>query len=156
MAEKSKNKIFIILTAALLGIAALGGALSYFFLSPAENEKSPVLAAARVEPPSFMNIEPFVVNLADEDKERYLQVSIVFEVRGEEALKALRRIEPMIRSRTLLVLANKTSSNLKTNEGKENLKAEMMDLVFVSLDDSGFKEMKSRVSDAHFSTFVIQ
>lgn len=152
----SKGKLLFVYFMAFIFVLAGCIFFVYMTFGNKNSGETPVLAASRVEPPSFVNIEPFVVNLADKGEDRYLQVSLVFEVHGDDTVKALHQIEPMIRSRTLLVLSKKDSKTLKTPEGKENLKNEILDLVQVSLADTGYSNLKSRVSDTHFSTFVIQ
>lgn len=152
-----KNKV--ILATGLLFLGTCAAAASYLYIADGAGDPTKVSIAENtksIEPPTFLNVEPFVVNLADRDRERYLQVSLVFEVKSEETSKALAKIEPLIRSRTLLVLANKDSEQLKSPEGKQLLREELMDLAQVSLGDAGYGNLSAKVSDTHFSTFVIQ
>lgn len=149
--EKSNSKLIIAGGILLLAATTAGGAYLY-----SNNESSLGSNSTRVQPPSFVNGDPYVVNLADQSDERYLQVSVVYEVKGEEVAEALRTIAPMIRSRTLIVLSKKQSDMLKSPEGKQLLKEELLDLAQVSLSDSGYGNLQGRISDTHFGTFVIQ
>lgn len=151
--EKSNSKLIIAGGVLLLAATTAGGAYLY---SNTTDSSGSLSGSGRIQPPSFVNGDPYVVNLADPADERYLQVSVVYEVKGDEVAEALRTIAPMIRSRTLIVLSKKQSDMLKSPEGKQLLKEELLDLAQVSLSDSGYGSLQNRISDTHFGTFVIQ
>ena len=89
-AKKGKKKLIIMLAAALLVVLAGGGGAAFYF------KKKAAAAAAAEEsaeeggapgahkaakrdpkhPPTFLPLDPFVVNLADKDADRYAQIGI--------------------------------------------------------------------------------
>ena len=73
------------------------------------------------EKPIFIPMDPFVVNLADHDADRYAQIGIVLEVPDEHAGEEIKTYLPAIRNNILLLLAHKSSADLSGGEGKELL-----------------------------------
>jgi len=76
-------------------------------------------------PPTFLPLEPFVVNLADRDVDRYAQVGIVLEVDSALFADQMKAYMPAIRNAILLILAGKTSHDLLERSGKEQLAEEI-------------------------------
>ena len=77
-------------------------------------------------PPTFLPLEPFVVNLADKDADRYAQVGIVLEVDSAPFAEQMKAYMPAIRNAILMILAHKSSKELLERSGKEQLAAEIM------------------------------
>jgi flagellar protein FliL len=71
--------------------------------------------------PVFVPMDPFVVNLADHEADRYAQIGIVLEVPDERVGEEIKTYLPAIRNNILLLLAHKSSSDLAGGEGKELL-----------------------------------
>jgi len=156
-APKSKKKLIIIIVAAVLLLAGGGGA-AWFFLMKPKAEAGHEEAPAKVEhkgPPAFTIMDPFVVNLAEPDNGRYLQIGITYELTDAKAAEALKTYTPIIRSRILIVLSGKTVNDLSTIEGKQKLMDELVDLARVTVHGDG-KDPTNGVRDVHFSSFVIQ
>lgn len=76
--------------------------------------------------PVYLPLDPFVVNLADREADRYAQIGITFEVESGAAGDHIKAYMPAIRNAILLVLANKTSKELLNREGKEQLAQEIL------------------------------
>jgi flagellar protein FliL len=76
-------------------------------------------------PPTFLPLEPFVVNLADRDVDRYAQVGIVLEVDSALFADQMKAYMPAIRNAILMILAGKTSGELLERSGKEQLAEEI-------------------------------
>ncbi len=76
-------------------------------------------------PPTFLPLEPFVVNLADKEAERFAQVGITLEVESAGFADQAKAYMPAIRNSILMVLAHKTSQDLIGREGKERLAEEI-------------------------------
>jgi flagellar FliL protein len=85
-------------------------------VAPAKHEKK-----NKGEKPVFVPMDPFVVNLADHDADRYAQIGIVLEVPDEHAGEEIKTYLPAIRNNILLLLAHKSSADLSGGEGKELL-----------------------------------
>lgn len=75
--------------------------------------------------PTFVALEPFTVNLADRDAERYAQVGMTLELVDAKAGDLLKAYMPAIRNNILLVLAGKTAADLMSHEGKLLLAAQV-------------------------------
>ena len=71
--------------------------------------------------PTFVPLDPFTVNLADRDAERYAQVGITLEVDDTETGDQIKAYMPAIRNNILMVLAEKTAAQLMDREGKVKL-----------------------------------
>ena len=76
---------------------------------------------AKGEKPVFVPMDPFVVNLADHDSDRYAQIGITLEVPDEHVGEEIKNYLPAIRNNILLLLAHKSSADLAGGDGKELL-----------------------------------
>ena len=86
-------------------------------VAPAKHEKK----KEKGEKPVFVPMDPFVVNLADHDADRYAQIGITLEVPDEHVGEEIKTYLPAIRNNILLLLAHKSSADLAGGEGKELL-----------------------------------
>ena len=139
-AKASRKKLIIIVVAALLALVLVGGGAAWLLLKkkPVDNEDDieDVPAKVQVEagtpakgkpkhdpkrPPTFLPLDPFTVNLADKESERYAQVGITLEIDEAHTPEELKVYMPAIRNNILMVLSQKTSAQLLTREGKERL-----------------------------------
>ncbi len=150
--KKGKKKLIIIIAAVLLVVLAGGGAAVYMMkkkadaAAAAEAEDGDAEAAADGDakghggdhakkdehkdehkgPPVFVPLEPFVINLADRDVERFAQIGITLQVDDPKAADEIKLYMPAVRNGVLMVLAHKTSKELLERSGKEKLAAEIM------------------------------
>jgi flagellar FliL protein len=85
--------------------------------APAKHEKK----KEKGEKPVFIPMDPFVVNLADHEADRYAQIGIVLEVPDEHVGEEIKTYLPAIRNNILLLLAHKSSADLAGGDGKELL-----------------------------------
>jgi flagellar FliL protein len=76
--------------------------------------------------PTFLPLEPFVVNLADKETDRYAQIGITLEIEDAKIADQIKAYMPAIRNGILMVLAHKSSAELLERKGKEALAAEIM------------------------------
>jgi len=178
------KKLIIILAAVLLLVLAGGGAaLMLLKKKPAEDEdgeaiEAPVKARAHVrsdQPPTFVPLDPFTVNLADKDVDRFAQIGITLQVEDPKFADQIKAYMPAIRSNVLLVLSRKTAVELLTPEGKEKLARDIMresvrpmgieldDEDDEADDDAPRKKKKKRraavespVTQVLFSNFIVQ
>ena len=102
---------------------------------------------------SFFTLDPLVVNLAPPDINRYLQVSVAYEIDSDDVVNHLKSFNPIVRSRMLIVLSTKTVDELLTIEGKQLLMDQLLDLARVSLPP---QVEASSIKDVHMTSFVIQ
>jgi flagellar protein FliL len=138
-----KKKLIIIVAAALLLVLA-GGGTGLFLLkksraaaeAEAEAEETDGKAAAKAKadeekaeekrlPPIFVPLDPFTVNLADRDAERYAQIGVTLQIEDAKVGEELKLYMPAIRNNILMLLAHKTAGELLTREGKLRLAQEI-------------------------------
>jgi flagellar FliL protein len=193
--KKGKKKLIILIAAlvALLGVGG-GGAVVYMkkkaadaAAAEAEEEDGeqaevhdkPAKESAKKDekriPPVFVPLEPFVVNLADREADRFAQIGITLEVANAAVGDEIKAYMPAIRNNVLLLLAHKTSQELMDAEGKEELakevRREALRPMGVELPDeeeaSSSKKKKKKKAQAEdeqelpiksvqFSSFIIQ
>jgi len=141
MPAKGKKKLIVLIAIALLVVLAGGGAALFVMkqraaaAAAAEEAGDDSTAAAphggaakdsHRTPPTFVALDPFVVNLADKDSERYAQIGLTLEVDDPKFADEMKLYMPAIRNAILMILAHKNSSELLERAGKEALAAEIM------------------------------
>ena len=138
-AKKGKKKLIVIIVAVLLLLVIAGGAALLLMKKKAAAESDDgesATASASAEhhggkpdlkhPPTFLPLDPFVVNLADKDADRYAQVGITFEVEDPKFAEQMKAFMPAIRNGILMILSHKSSSELLDRSGKEQLAGEIL------------------------------
>lgn len=140
--KKLSKKLVILLVAAVVLLAGAGGAAVVIMKKRAAQAAAEAAEAgedgeAAVDthalkkpdpkhPPTFLPLEPFVVNLADREADRYAQIGITLQVDDAKVADQLKLYMPAIRNGVLMILAHKTSAELLERSGKERLAAEIM------------------------------
>lgn len=135
--KTGKKKLVLVaaVVALLLAAAAVAGVLwmrkNAQIDEEIDTEEEVVEAPAKSKkdksaPPVFLSLEPFTVNLADKNAERYAQIGVTLEVDSPEMADKLKSYMPAIRNNVLMVLAHKTSEELLERAGKEKLAREIM------------------------------
>ena len=130
--KKGKKKLIIMVAAVVLLLAVAGGAALFLLKkkAPVDGEEAEAPAAhapaahAKIDPkhpPTFLPLDPFVVNLADKDADRYAQIGITLEVDDAKFADQMKAYMPAIRNGVLMILAHKTSQELLERSGKEML-----------------------------------
>ncbi len=135
--KKGKKKL-IVMAAAVLLLLAIAGAGTAVFLkkraaqaaeagddTTAQADAQPAKPDLK-HPPTFLPLDPFVVNLSDKDADRYAQVGITFEVADAHFAEEMKAFMPAIRNGILMILSHKTSTELLDRPGKEQLAAEIL------------------------------
>jgi len=192
---KGKKKLIILIAAALLVVGGAGGGAAMFIkkkraavaaaeaaAAAGDGDAAPVAQASAHKdshkgPPAFLPLEPFIVNLADRETERFAQIGITLELDDPKFGDQLKAYMPAIRNGILMVLAHKDSKELLTRAGKEKLALEVMRESVRPLgielvdDDAEAKKVSGDKSDegsqkvpleespvrhVHFSSFIIQ
>jgi flagellar FliL protein len=189
---KKGNKKLIIIIGAAVAVLLLGGGGAVMMMkknaaaaeeaaaeeegAPSKKAKAPAHDPKKV--PVFVPLEPFTVNLADREAERYAQVGITLEV-ADAALDAqIKAYMPVIRNNILLALADNTAGELMGREGKAKLAARIQRETSRALgveveeevpepeadDEEAPKKKKKKkpaapdlpITAVHFSNFIIQ
>ena len=156
--KTSKKKIIFLILLALL-ISAAGGAGIMFATQPAsdaDGETDAVATAAeakRTHAPSFLALEPFVVNLRGEDGDNYLRVGVVLEASDEVAIETAKTQLPRIRNGIILLLSSKTTDDISSMDGKQQL---MQEILIESRKPMTLPEPSKGIESVYLSDFVIQ
>jgi len=151
-APKSKKMLFIIVGAVLL-LAIAGGAAFMLMGSKPKKADEHTEEKETSKVPVFVVIEPFVVNLQQENGDQFLQVALTLQVPNGETAETLKLFMPQVRSRLLMVLSSKKASDLLTNEGKRNLTDEIIDQLGEPFAGGG---KGPTITDVFYTSFVIQ
>ncbi|MFO1330437.1 MAG: flagellar basal body-associated FliL family protein [Rubrivivax sp.] len=188
---KGKKKLIIIIAAAVLLLGG-GGTAALLLLKKKPVDEDGEEAAAHVEkadpkaakaalskhdpkkPPVFAPLDPFTVNLADRETERYAQVAVTLELDDPKTADVIKNFMPAIRNNILMVLAHKTSTQILAAEGKTQLAAEIQRATVRALgieveepeaegdEDTPKKKKKKKAAPAlpvvavHFANFIVQ
>jgi len=147
--KKKKSKLMLALVL-LLVLGGAGGGAAWWFVGRAhEAEAKP----AAIKPPVFHTLEPFTVNLAEENGDHYLQLSVVYQVADDKAVDHVKVYLPVIRNRILLLLSAKRPSELQTAEGKQKLVEELVGAARASIPGT---DPDRGITGAFLGAFVIQ
>lgn len=190
VAPKKGNKKLIVIIGAVLALVLVGGGAAAYMMKQraaaaaaaldeeeeADGEAAPAPSARKHDPktaPTFVPLEPFVVNLADKESDRFAQVGITLEVDDPKFADELKAYMPAIRNGILMVLAHKTSAELLSQEGKLALQKEILREAVLPLGieveteveeeaPASSRRKKKRkavhnpVTHVHFSNFIVQ
>jgi flagellar FliL protein len=153
-AAGSGKKMMII---GIVGVLLLGGGwgAAWFFMGGDKKEEGEKHAKADYgeehadEPGPVVELEPFLLNLADRDDLRFLKVSIKLELDRPEDNTDYQNKVPAIRDALLVLLSSKESQLLRTVNGKRRIREEIMTRV------NGVMS-KGKISNVFFTDFIIQ
>ena len=188
---KGKKKLIIMIAAAVL-VLALGGVAAMMLMKKkaadadadgADDHAPAKTAVSKHDPkavPVFVPLDPFTVNLADREAERYAQVGITLEITDSHVGDQIKLYMPAIRNHILMAIADRTAAELMGREGKaalaEKVRREASRALGVEAeneeavrDDEGEKPAGKKtkkknksappelpVKAVHFSNFIIQ
>ena len=184
---KGKKKLIVIIAVVALVLAGGGGAALFMMKKQAAEAEAeansdgaaPRGKAAKHDPksvPTFAPLEPFTVNLADRDAERFAQVGITLELEDGTTADQIKAYMPAIRNNILLAIADRTAADLQSREGKrvlaERIRRETARALGIEVEaeeeaapeatDQKPPKKKKRaqqvlpVRSVHFSNFIIQ
>jgi flagellar FliL protein len=77
-------------------------------------------------PGTIMELDPFIVNLADAPEVRYLKLAVKVELDRPDASGELTARLPQVRDTVLMLLSGKESTQLRTTQGKTQLRDELV------------------------------
>ena len=150
-APKKRHALLWIIIVLLVLLVAGGGGAAWYFLAP--HPAAGEAKAAVVKPPVYVPLDPFTVNLAEENGDHYLQIGIVYQVGDDKLAETIKQYMPVLRDRILLLLSGKKPSELATTQGKTKLVDELVAAVHQSLPPLSPDQ---QVRGALLSSFVIQ
>jgi flagellar FliL protein len=145
---------FIVLGVAVIVLGVGGFAGWRFFLKGDKKETRSSESPSRIKDKGMtvaIPLESFIVNLMDTSGlgKRYLKVTIVLEVGGEEGRNIVERHEPQLRDTILLLLSGQLFNEISTLEGKLELKQALLSRINQVLGGGA-------VHRIYFTEFVVQ
>jgi flagellar protein FliL len=131
---KGKKKLIIIIAAAVLVLGGGGGAAMVLMKKKVDPDaegaedhapaKAAPKAAVKHDPkavPVFVPLDPFTVNLADRNAERFAQIGVTLEIEDAKLGEQIKAFMPAIRNNILMTIADRTAGELMGREGKAKL-----------------------------------
>ncbi|WP_136064845.1 flagellar basal body-associated protein FliL [Modicisalibacter radicis] len=153
--KKSKPWWLLGLLIILISVACSAGV--YYLLdsrSAASEEVTEAAPPVEAEPPIFVPVQPFTVNIQSDDySQRLLYIGLSLKVDDEEASQLVKTHMPQIRSRLLMLLSSQNADDLITPQGKEKLSRQIL-----ALFDKPFSEPQPalNVDDVLYTDFIVQ
>lgn len=148
-AKKKKPIVKIIIISIAVLAVVTGGVLGarYYFSGAGGTKKAappprPVIGA-------LWPMEPFIVNLLDNQGERYLKIIMELEVSSQLAVAELELLKPKLRDNVLDLLTAKTYGELMEMGGKQRLREEVAVRINSYLT-------KGKIVKVYFTDFVVQ
>jgi flagellar FliL protein len=148
---KSKKMLIIIIAAVVL--LACGGGAGWFLLKPKGEHAAAEHKVEKTEPPEYLQVEPFTVNLQPEGEPQYLQIGVTLQVQGTKQAEEMKANMAKVRNRILLILSGKKASEISTVEGKQQLAREIVTSMKEPFVPKGEPQ---KVDDVLFTNFIIQ
>lgn len=161
--KPNRKKIFLIGGIGLAAVAAIGVGL-FFFLNSGKSAKPKESASSAVSAkegghggkegvksanPSFFPLEPFILNLADIDSNRYLKISVTIELNDPRAGQEAESRIPQIRDALILLMSSLTYGDIHSIEGKITLQSEIQNRLNKILESGAVKRV-------YFTDLVVQ
>jgi flagellar FliL protein len=178
-AKKSKKLLMII--GAAVAVLALAGGGAFWYISKQraaaaaaeDGGEEPKAAAhdAHAAPPAYLPMDNMVVNLADPGGDRVAQIGITLVVTDAHTSDTVKAYLPTIRSGVLMLISQKTATELLTTEGKEALAKAILREAVIPFGGgeeepaAGAEGSKKKKKAAHadypvtgvlFSSFIVQ
>jgi len=147
--EKKKApmlKWILIISIVLVLVIGGAGAGYYFFM------KTPAKKAVVQAPPVIGTVypmEPFIINLQDNQGERYLKLIMQLEISDPLGVKELDMLKPRMRDNILDLLSAKTYKELMDVGGKQRLREEIL-MRLNSIVTT------AKITKVYFTEFVVQ
>ena len=120
--------------------------------APAKAESEPQASGKQAQagkPGVMFDLDPFIVNLADQPEIRYLKIAVKLEVENETVATDLSARVAQVRDTVLVLLSSKDVNSVRTPQGKFQLRDEITQRVNGLLPKPGIRA-------AYFTDFVVQ
>ena len=149
------NKLIFLIVAVLL-VVTLGLAGGFFMmwtkLSDLNAQANAAVQDQQPQTPALGTLFPldtFIVNLADQERSRYLRVTMDLELAAPTDTDKLNQRLPQVRDRILMLLPSKRFADIASMEGKTALRDEIIGKL-----NGLFPE--NVITNIFFSEFVVQ
>ena len=146
----AKKKLVMLIGGALVVLGAGGGAAWYFMYGKAADSAHKVVKA---EPPEYVPIESFTVNLQAENGDQFLQIAFTLQVQNQKESALVKANMAKVRSRVLLLLSGKKASEISTVDGKRQLATDIIAALKQPFAEKGEPQ---QINDVLYTAFIIQ
>ena len=149
--KKKGSGLIIKLIVVIIVVALIGGVgfmgWKYYQARAALSEKKVVEPTVQIG--AMWSLGSMIVNLLDNNGERYLKATIEIELSSLECLKELDNLRPKISDSILDLLSSKSYKEIVGFEGKQHLREE----IAMRLNNL---MSKGRITHVYFTEFVVQ
>lgn len=145
--KKGGKKILFLIPILLLVLAIAGGGAYFFLLKKPKKEGEEKVSPSPVG--VMVDLGVFTVNLADRGTDAYARVAITLELSNEKVKQEVDKRMPIIKDAVIDVISSKTSDFVRTPEGREALRLELIRRLNIILVEGG-------VRNIYFTEFVVQ
>lgn len=151
-----KRSLLVILLALIAVVACGAAGYSGWLLKQQSHSAKPV--SAKVNPPAapvFMPLDTFTVTLVtpDNNPDRVLYIGLTLRLPDENTRRQLNNFLPEVRSRLLMLLSRQEASQLASEHGKQQLVAQIKDVLSPALIKGQPKQV---ISDVLFTAFILR
>ncbi|MCI4458182.1 MAG: flagellar basal body-associated FliL family protein [Thermocrinis sp.] len=145
--KKGGKKILFLIPILLLVLAIAGGGAYFFLFKKPKKEGEEKVSPSPVG--VMVDLGVFTVNLADRGTDAYARVAITLELSNEKVKQEVDKRMPIIKDAVIDVISSKTSDFVRTPEGREALRLELIRRLNIILVEGG-------VRNIYFTEFVVQ
>ncbi len=168
-APKSSKKMMIIIIAGVVLLLIVGIFAGMFFggffdddaqqteISQSAGDDSQAKEGEETEDTgelSYWPLEPhFVLNFEGKSKARFMQIGLEVSTTNAKSYAAVQKHLPVIRNEIVLLLSGQKYEEMVTPEGKEQLRAELIETINNILKK---RKAKKGIDNIYFTSFVMQ
>jgi flagellar FliL protein len=160
-AKGGRGPMLLVLAAAMIAAAMASGATWFLTGHHAPAKEGSGEAAAgegdkpKAEQPAlYLELTPaFVVNMADEDSQRFLQVEVQLMARDPKVIDAAKSNMPRIRNALMLLFGQQHSRDIGSRAAKEALQKQALDEVNKALKA---EDVAAGFDALYFTSLVMQ
>lgn len=152
----SRKLLWTMMVLLILSSSAAAVALYMVLSQPDGDARSALNVQATPEPqaPIFLPIEPFTVNLADDEYgPRLLYTGLSLKLGDERSQAVLEQHMPQVRSRLLMLFSGKQAEELTSPGGKQRLAVQVVAALEAPMSDD---QPELAIDDVLFTEFIVQ
>jgi flagellar FliL protein len=152
----SKKRPLLVILLVLITLVACGAAgYSWWQLKQHQSGTQPADKPQPPAAPVFMPLDTFTVNLMtpDNNPDRVLYIGLTLRLPDENTRRQLNDFLPEVRSRLLMLLSRQEAGQLSSEQGKQQLVAQIKDVLSPPLVKGQPKQV---VSDVLFTAFILR
>ncbi len=161
-APKKKSSLMKILTIVFGVLLLLGGGIggtlyftgSHLLSASSSSEKTKGTGKEDTREALYFPIDPpFVVNFADQNQMRFLQITMDVMAYSPEVIDAVKKHLPVIRNNLVMLLSSQDAKTLFSLQGKQHLRQQCLEEIQKIIKE---RSGETGVEDVYFTSFVMQ